>query len=87
MGKQTKILLFGSLRPDISRESVLEYSQTDILPVTDLLKQLAVAADRVQLVMVNHKAVSFDYGVLPGDRVALFPKEYMVFADWKDFRS
>ena len=86
MCKQTKILLFGSLRPDIAKESFVEYSQKDSLPVTDLLKRLPVKADRVQLVMVNHKAVPFDYAVYPGDRVALFPKEYMIFADWKDFR-
>ncbi len=86
MGKQTKILLFGSLRPDIARESIMEYPQKDPLPVKDLLKNLPVAPDRVQLVMVNHKAVPFDFAVCPGDRVALFPREYMVFADWKDFR-
>ena len=87
MVRQTKILLFGSLRPDIAKESMVAYSQREPLPLTDLLKRLPVAANRVQLVMVNHKAVPFDYAVYPGDRVALFPKEYMIFADWKNFRS
>jgi len=41
----------------------------------------------VQLVMVNHKAVHTNSTINPGDRIALFPREYPVFADWKDFRS
>jgi hypothetical protein len=36
--------------------------------------------------MVNHKAVRMDHGVHPDDQVALFPKEYMIFADWKNLR-
>jgi len=87
MGKQTEILLFGSLRPDIAKETTVEFSQKDPLPLTDLLKRLPVAADRVQLVMVNHRAVPPGHVVHPGDRVACFPREYVIFADWKDFRS
>jgi len=87
MAKQTRIFLYGSLRPDIAQESMREYLQQNPLPLTDLLKRLPVRAERVQLVMVNHKAVPFDYGVCPGDRVALFPREYMIFADWKNSRS
>jgi hypothetical protein len=56
-------------------------------PLIDILKQLKIPLDLVQLVMVNHKAVYMDSTIYPGDRVALFPKEYPVFADWKDFRS
>jgi hypothetical protein len=37
--------------------------------------------------MVNHKAVSPDHLIHPGDRIALFPKEYAIFADWKNFRK
>jgi hypothetical protein len=33
-----------------------------------------------------HRAVSRDHVVYPGDRIALFPREYAIFADWKDFR-
>ena len=87
MAKQTRIFLYGSLRPDIAQESMMEYLQEGPLPLPDLLKRLPVQAERVQLVMVNHKAVPFDYAVCPGDRVALFPREYMIFADWKNFRS
>jgi hypothetical protein len=40
----------------------------------------------VQLAMVNHRAVHKDSMIKQGDRLALFPREYIVFADWKDFR-
>jgi molybdopterin converting factor small subunit len=56
-------------------------------PLVDILKKLKIPFDLVQLVMVNHKAVQMDSTINPGDRIALFPKEYPVFADWKDFRS
>jgi len=53
----------------------------------ELLDCLEVASERVQLAMVNHRAASPDHVIHPGDRIALFPKEYAVFADWKDFRN
>jgi hypothetical protein len=40
----------------------------------------------VQLAMVNHKAVPKNSTIHPGDRLALFPKEYIVFADWHDLK-
>jgi hypothetical protein len=42
--------------------------------------------DSVNLVMVNHRSVLKDSVVWPGDRVAVFPKEYPIFADWADHR-
>jgi hypothetical protein len=87
MSPRIRIFLYGSLRTGIAQESMVEYLQEGPLPLPDLLKRLPVPAERVQLVMVNHKAVPFDYAVCPGDRVALFPREYMIFADWKNFRS
>ena len=87
MTVQTKIFLYGSLKPDIAPESWMEYSQEDALSVRDLLKRIPVSAERVQLVMVNHRAVRAEHLIHPGDRVAFFPREYMIFADWKNFRS
>ena len=87
MSVQTKIFLYGSLKPDIGWESGREYSLEDSLPVKDLLQKIPVSAERIQLVMVNHRAVPADHLVHPGDRVACFPREYMIFADWKNFRS
>ncbi len=37
--------------------------------------------------MVNHRAVPKDTVIFPGDRVALFPREYAIFVDWKAFRG
>jgi molybdopterin converting factor small subunit len=52
----------------------------------ELLDRLEIAPDRVQLAMVNHRAVFLDHLIHPGDRIALFPREYTIFADWKNFR-
>ena len=65
----------------------MEFAQKESFPVKDFLKQIRVSAEEVQLVMVNHRAVTSDHIVNPGDRVACFPREYMIFADWKNFRS
>ena len=56
------------------------------LHVFELIENLGLSKEHVQLVMVNHRAVTANEIVRPGDRVALFPQEYPVFADWKDFR-
>ena len=55
-------------------------------PMIDILERFEIPLDRVQLAMVNHRAVSKDSVIHPGDRLSLFPREYMVFADWKDLR-
>jgi hypothetical protein len=47
---------------------------------------LDIADDKVQMAMRNHRAVSKDADVNPGDRLALFPVEYPVYPDWNDFR-
>jgi molybdopterin converting factor small subunit len=86
MPAQTRICLYGSLRRFAARGEEIEFLQEDFLPVADLLRQAGVPAERVQLAMVNHRAAALDHSVRPGDRVALFPLEYMVFADWLDFR-
>jgi len=54
--------------------------------LADILNPLGIPPERVQLVMINHRAVNRETIIHPGDRVALFPGEYPVFADWKDFR-
>jgi molybdopterin converting factor small subunit len=79
---------FGSLQQAIKYEEVqLQGLKLDIeLQVLELLKKLGISKEQVQLIMINHKAVTVNAVVRPGDRVALFPQEYPVFADWKDFR-
>jgi molybdopterin converting factor small subunit len=87
MAAQTKVFLYGSLRPEFVPESGMEYSLEGSLSVRELLQRIPVSAERVQLVMVNHRAVPPEHVINAGDRVAFFPREYMIFADWKDYRS
>jgi hypothetical protein len=55
-------------------------------PLPQLLKNLKIPSNKVQVAMVNYRAVPKNSTIHPGDRISLFPKEYPVFADWKDFR-
>ncbi|MBT8350544.1 MAG: hypothetical protein KJO26_04830 [Deltaproteobacteria bacterium] len=89
MKSNIQIHLYGSLR-DMGKKHDDFTIRTDLeskSPLFDILNQVKIPPDRVQLAMVNHKAVYMDSTVYPGDRIALFPKEYPLFADWKDYRS
>ena len=55
-------------------------------PLLEVLRQQRIPIDMVQLAMVIHRAVSKDTTINPGDRLALFPKEFIVVADWKDLQ-
>lgn len=82
------IVTFGSLAKDRG-ETPGEATPLELSGPTSFLKlldRLRIKPHRVQLVMVNHRAVSGLYFIQPGDRVALFPQDYPFFADWKDFR-
>jgi molybdopterin converting factor small subunit len=85
----TKVYLFGSLRNEGKGKDThpIPYALQAPMSLLEFLDCLGIASDRVQLVMVNHRAVSPDHAIHPGDRIALFPKEYAIFADWKNFRS
>lgn len=81
----TEVFYFGSL----SKGRGEAHSPCDLqgpTPLRELLNRLQIPTGQVQLVMVNHKAVSSSHLIQPGDRVALFPKEYAIFADWKNLR-
>ncbi|MEF8822480.1 MAG: MoaD/ThiS family protein [Desulfohalobiaceae bacterium] len=84
-----EIQTYGSLQQELKDAlSVLrELPAKDELSLSDLLNELNIPQDRVQLVMLNNRPVRMDARVRTGDRVALFPREYPVFADWKDYRS
>ena len=89
MKSDIQIHLYGSLR-NIGKkhdEFTIKIALESKSPLFDILNQAKIPLDLVQLVMVNHKAVNMDSTIYPGDRIALFPKEYPVFADWKDYRS
>ncbi len=88
MGANTELYLYGSLRKTAGKdeETVICLDLEDPTPLLEVLRRLDILQEHVQLTMVNHKEVSKDSTVRPGDRLALFPKEYPLFADWKDFR-
>ena len=89
MKSDIQIHLYGSLRNigEKHDEVTIKTGLESKSPLVDILNQVEIPLDRVQLVMVNHKAVYMDSTICPGDRIALFPKEYPIFADWKDYRS
>ena len=84
-----EVYLFGSLSRESKSDKAhpIQYALPEPIPLNDLFDCLGILSDRVQLVMVNYRAVSFDHVVHPGDRIALFPKEFAIFADWKNFRG
>ena len=88
MKPSTEIHLFGSLgktfRNQNGRPVQLELEGS--MSIMDILKNLTIDAEAIQLAMINHRTVTKDSVVYPGDRLSLFPKEYPIFADWKDFR-
>lgn len=89
MPAKTKIFFYGSLGSAFANaagEPAMEYGLETSLPLKDLLDRFPNLTAQVQLVMVNHKAVPQEYIVCPGDRIALFPREYLIFADWKNLR-
>lgn len=57
------------------------------LPTTvrEFLRNAEVPEQSVKLVMINHSPSRPDDVIEAGDRVALFPREYPFFADWKDY--
>ncbi len=88
MKTAAQLILFGSLRKKtakLSDDPVL-LNLEGPTPLLEVLRQQRIPANMVQLAMVNHRAVSKDSTINPGDRLALFSKEFIVFADWKDFR-
>jgi hypothetical protein len=88
MRPATEVYLFGSLQkklPDSYDPPILlELESSSAL--AEVLEILRISPDLVQLSMVNHKAVPKEAVIHPGDRLSLFPTDYPVFVDWKDFR-
>lgn len=89
MAQEIEIILYGSLR-DTRPASISPADRriplTEATPLADVIHLLDIARDNIQLAMLNHRAVSIEAVVRPGDRLALFPKEYPIFLDWNDFR-
>lgn len=88
MTAEISLKLYGSLEkafPHLRNGRVLP-REDEAQPLHRFLAALGIDTDRIQLVMRNHRAVGFDSPVRPGDRLALFPREYPFFVDWLAFR-
>ena len=88
MKQSTQVCLFGSLRKGSGdlHKSPVQLDMEVPTPLVEILGRLKISLDMVQVAMVNFKAVPKDVTIHPGDRLSLFPKEYPVFADWRDLR-
>jgi len=88
MKPEIQIHLFGSLREAVNAPGDLPIRMPldGPVPVNDIIDRRGIPRHKVQLVMVNHKAVPREASIHPGDRLALFPREYPFFVDWKDYR-
>ena len=89
MGLNIKVFLYGSLKKDysgavIEKPIALELHSPALL--SEILRMLGIPIEKVQVAMVNHRAVSKKTLIRPADRVALFPMEYPFFSDWKNLR-
>ena len=82
------VFLFGSLAAKMGEhgECHADLPLQSPAPISDVLRLLGIPLENVNLVMVNHRSVPKDSLVSEGDRVAVFPKEYPIFADWVDHR-
>jgi len=88
MRAYNELVLFGSLKKEMADvdEDSIRFELEDPTPLLEILQTYEIPANRVQLAMVNHGAVPKNSIIHPGDRLALFPKEYVVFADWHDLK-
>jgi len=88
MAKEVIIRLFGSLsRYDKENPSTIIFPCRKPLSLTELLLAICAERDKVQVIFANGRPVRHDHLVMPGERISVFPKEYPIFADWKDFRE
>jgi hypothetical protein len=88
MAQEVIIQLFGSLRRyQREHSSTIVFPCSEPLSLAKLLLAISAERDKVQVVFANGRPVRDDYLVMPGDRISVFPKEYPIFADWKDFRE
>ncbi len=64
----TQVYLFGSLRNEGIGNGThpIPYAHQAPMSLLEFLDCLGIASDRVQMVMVNHRAVSPDQAIHPG---------------------
>lgn len=88
MKSNTQLIAYGSLRKFVKgcNNTAINVELGEPSIISDFLQRFDVPVNRVQLVMLNHRAVHLKSVIQPGDRIALFPAEYPIFADWNDMR-
>ena len=89
MPDAVNIHLYGSLPATMGRKQnqPIKVSLDGPVPITNVLSDQQIPAEEIQLIMRNHRPVHPDDTIGPGDRLALFPKEYPFFVDWYDYRN
>ncbi len=88
MTREVIIRLFGSLRRyEKDSSSTITFPCPEPLSLAKVLLAISAEREKVQVVFANGRPVRDDYLVVPGDRISIFPREYPIFADWKDFRE
>jgi len=89
MSETVQVILYGSLRDNRMNSlnpSNIMLAVTEATPLKNVIRQLDIPYDKVQMPVLNHRAVSKDTVVNPGDRLAWFSVEYPVYPDWNDYR-
>jgi len=88
MRTYTELVLFGSLKKEMvdANDDSIRFELEDPTPLLEVLQIHNIPVNMVQLAMVNHRAVPKKSIIHPGDRLALFPREYVVFVDWHDLK-
>ncbi len=88
MEQTVTLCRFGSLRDGSADPtgSVVRIALSGPAALREILRLAGIPLEQVQLVMLNHRSVPGDTVVHPGDRLAVFPREYPIFADWRDHR-
>lgn len=89
MPTTTYIHLYGSL-PGVmgrKRNQPIEIFLESPAPLSRVLSDNQIPVQKIQLMMLNHRPIHLDEMIRPGDRLALFPKEYAFFVDWYDYRN
>ncbi len=88
MNPTVRIVPYGSLRKTLPLQAAdsLDQPLGGAQSLAELFAVMGIADEQIQLVMVNHRAVSTDTAIQAGDRIALFPREYPIFVDWHTHR-
>lgn len=88
--KVVHVYLYGSLAANRGQgrgeECYVDLPLQAGAPISEVLSLVGIPPERVNRVMVNHRSVPKESMVCPGDRIAVFPKENPIFADWVDHR-